>query len=57
MDYWLMESKNDSKLVNTSAISTDAIKNEDLLTNEMIKDKVSNIEQAKSENLNSFSQD
>ena len=57
MDNWLMENKNDSKLVNTAAISTDAIKNEDLLSNEMIKDQVSNIEQAKSENLNSFSQD
>ena len=57
MDNWLMENKNDSKLVNTAAISTDVIKNEDLLSNEVIKAQVSNLEQTKPENLNSFSQD
>ena len=57
MDNWLMENKNDSKLVNTAAISTDAIKNEDLLSNEVVKAQVSNIEQTKQENLNFFSQD
>ena len=55
VDNWSMESKSDPKLVNTAAISTDDIKNEDLLSNEVDKAQVSNLEHTKPENLNFFS--